>query len=327
MSIFPWQKKQWQQLIEAKNANHLPHALLFTGLQGMGKASFALQFARALLCQQPTSEAFACDACHACRLQLGGVHPNVIQVRPETAGHPIKVDQIREAGEFVCHSALQGQYRIVLIDPANNMNINAANALLKTLEEPPADVVIILISDQRHRLPATILSRCQQVSFARPPMHEALQWLETKALETKPTLPAATALRLTDGAPLAALQLIKADALLPRDALFQAIHSVVMQKGDPIKLAATFQAMDSIVFIDFMLRFIQDCLRLQLGDELEPMEDKASVTQLLDITAKISRERNIKLLDQLQAMRKQISQGINLNKQLVVENTMLAFLE
>ena len=134
-------------------------------------------------------------------------------------------------------------------------------------------------------------------------------------------------MRLTDGAPLAALQLIKADALLPRDALFQAIHSVVMQKGDPIKLAATFQAMDSIVFIDFMLRFIQDCLRLQLGDELEPMEDKASVTQLLDITAKISRERNIKLLDQLQAMRKQIGQGINLNKQLVVENTMLAFLE
>ena len=166
--IFPWQVNQWQQLLQAKSQQRLAHAMLFTGLPGIGKAIFAQHFSSALLCQKLNPDGNPCDRCHSCRLIAGRAHPNMLWLEPEKPGQAIKIDQVRDVSEFISQTSLQGDYRIVIINPADDMNTNAANALLKTLEEPSSGAHLILISNQNERLPATILSRCQRVVFQRP---------------------------------------------------------------------------------------------------------------------------------------------------------------
>src|SRR5436190_5622246 len=121
--IFPWQESQWLQLTRMQADARLPHALLFTGMAGIGKAIFANTFAHQLFCQAKSTA--PCYQCHACRLIKGHTHPNVLWIEPEKEGGTIKVDQIREVTEFISHSSLQGDYRLVMINPANDMNINA----------------------------------------------------------------------------------------------------------------------------------------------------------------------------------------------------------
>lgn len=141
---YPWQDKQWQQLWQAKQTERLPHGLLLSGLAGTGKLHFALHFTQALLCSQVSAEGDPCNTCHACRLVMTDVHPNVFRVSPEEEGHAIKVDQIRALAEFIQQSSLQGGFRVAIINPAHSMNISAANALLKTLEEPAEGAILIL---------------------------------------------------------------------------------------------------------------------------------------------------------------------------------------
>ena len=149
--IFPWQQKEWRQLCRAKESGRLPHALLFSGLAGIGKTQLADYFSRLLLCQQFQTEYDPKCQCHSCRLAEGRAHPNVLWITPEKEGQAIKVDQIREVSDFIYQSARQGEYNIVVIHPANQMNVNAANALLKTLEEPPHGSLLILISQYFNR--------------------------------------------------------------------------------------------------------------------------------------------------------------------------------
>ncbi len=201
---YPWQTSQWQQLMAAKQAGRLPHALLLSGIAGTGKAVFANSFIRNMLCTQ-SSPAGYCGQCHSCRLITGNVHPNIYCLAPEKAGAAIKVDQIRGASEFVAQSSFNGEFRFVVIDPAEDMHINAANALLKTLEEPANGAMLILISGESQRMPATILSRCQRIVFPQPEQQAALTWMKAQTDISQPEL----LLRLANGAPLAALKLAR----------------------------------------------------------------------------------------------------------------------
>lgn len=138
------------------------HAYLFCGPSGVGKKTCAAAFARALLCNQP-SEGDACGECRSCRQVEAGNHPDFIKVEPD--GGSIKIDKAREIQRRMTLAPFQGGRQICLIDRAENMTEEAANCFLKILEEPPAGVVFILICVQPYALPATVLSRCQQVLF------------------------------------------------------------------------------------------------------------------------------------------------------------------
>ena len=196
---YPWQAAQWQQIISAERAGRLPHALLLTGTLGLGKSIFADSLVKTLLCA--SKKEIYCGKCHPCRLVTGRVHPNILWIEPEKAGAAIKVDQIREVSEFVSQSSLKGHRRFVIINPADDMNINAANALLKTLEEPAHGAMLILISSEAQRMPATILSRCQRFVFPRPEKTMALNWIaQQRKIDDAELL-----LRLSNGAPIARL--------------------------------------------------------------------------------------------------------------------------
>lgn len=146
--------------------NRVPSTLLFSGDSGIGKRSTALIYIQALNCLA-VQDGDACGVCSSCRKIIGGNHPDVHIVEPD--GGDIKIDSIRAVEEFLSMKPYEGRKKAVLIDEADAMNINAANAFLKTLEEPPPDSIILLITANPDTLPDTIRSRCFQVRFAPLP--------------------------------------------------------------------------------------------------------------------------------------------------------------
>lgn len=319
--IFSWQNNQWQQLWQTRQAERLPHALLFTGIAGIGKTQFTESFVRSLLCQQITAAGYSCNTCQDCHLVSNKSHPNLSWI---TAENTIKIDQIREINEFIQQSSLKAGLRIVVIAHADRMNINAANALLKTLEEPSSNAMIILISNQFASLPATILSRCQRILFSPPPSTVGLDFLNTQLPETK--LDLKLLLQLAHGAPLSALQLAQEDFLSIRQMLFDALTSLSKHQIDPIKIASKLQN-NGIQVLDFLLSWLIDLVRLQLGEDESIITNKDYTKHLLQLKMQTSLNNNMQFMQEIKKMRQQMFVGINLNKQLMIENLLIRYLD
>ncbi len=165
-----------RQLGEQATQDHLPSALLLSGPRHLGKRQLAEQLRQILLCQNP-KVLNACGECKSCLLSQGGAHPDSLTVEPEEAGKPIKIDQIRRLSEFVYARPQIAQRRVLIINPAEEMNLNAANALLKTLEEPAATTYLILLSHRPASLLPTIRSRCAQFPVGSPGAAVVREWL------------------------------------------------------------------------------------------------------------------------------------------------------
>lgn len=156
-------------LLNAVGHGRAAHAYLFAGPPGVGKETTALAFARALLCASPR-EGDACGSCRPCRQAAHQNHPDLHQVLPE--GASIKIDHIRSIQRRVPYRPYQGGRQVFMIRQADLMTAEAANCLLKTLEEPPGDTVFILLANRPQALPPTVLSRCQQVIFKLLPVRD-----------------------------------------------------------------------------------------------------------------------------------------------------------
>lgn len=155
-------------LERAIETGRVHHAYLFAGLRGVGKYTTALSFAAVVNCEERDPDAFedACGTCRSCRKIDQGYHPDVVTIAPESGSTRIKIEQVREIQKSAAKQPHEGRYRMVLIDEAHEMTTEAANALLKTLEEPTARMRLILVTNQAHRLLETIISRCQQLRFS-----------------------------------------------------------------------------------------------------------------------------------------------------------------
>ena len=181
--IYPWHQSDWQQL--AAHWRQLPHALLFSGRENTGKTAFARHLAATLLCEQATADRQPCGQCPSCHLFAQNTHPDFYELTPEipegeTVGRKllqIKIDAVRGLIEHIQLTSVRGGKRVVLIHPAESMNTQAANGLLKILEEPPADVAFLLVSHDRDRLLPTIKSRCRQMVLSAPDRQTALEYV------------------------------------------------------------------------------------------------------------------------------------------------------
>ncbi len=223
MTMYPWQEAAWSRLQQMRE--RLPHAILFHGPQGVGKADFLETFAQALLCENVRPDGHACGSCASCGWFQQNNHPDYRRVRPEAfedelpvegeegaepAGKSkstkapskeIKIEQIRSLADFMNISTHRQGLRVVVLYPAEALNMPASNALLKTLEEPPPGTVFLLASNSLDRLLPTILSRCRKFALPMPGHDEALAWLQAQGVQD-----ADSWLREQGGAPLAALQ-------------------------------------------------------------------------------------------------------------------------
>ena len=183
MSLQPWLDEAWRPLVGALDRARLHHGLLFAAPAGYGKRALAEALAMATLCQQRAPAGMACGRCRACVLFAAGTHPDLARVGLEVrddgkSRSEITVDQMRALAQRLALASQFGGAQVVLVDPADRLNEAAANALLKTLEEPSTGTVIMLIADDPARLPATIRSRCQRIDVRLPARDVALQWLQ-----------------------------------------------------------------------------------------------------------------------------------------------------
>lgn len=194
--LYPWQAEDFKHLSAYWEAGRPPQALLLQGLQGIGKSALARHLACWLLCEQPQRP---CGHCDPCQWLEAKTHPDYRWVAPNEKG-VISVDAIREINAFVEQTAGAGKQKVVVIDQAQAMNPSAANAFLKTLEEPSGLCTLILVADQSRPLLPTIRSRCQLVRLGLPAPQAAERWLEQQGIEK-----ASFWCRLAQGAPVRAL--------------------------------------------------------------------------------------------------------------------------
>ena len=175
---YPWQLENWNTIQSVNRSERMAHAILFTGPVGIGLEYFSKCLTAGLLCDNSGVELQACGDCRSCHLIQGGSHPDLVTIEPEETGKQIKVDEIRRLIDFMHLKSQYGRYKISVITPAESMNRNAANSLLKTLEEPPGQSLLILLSHRPNLLPITIRSRCQQLRFKPAYDEDTVRWLE-----------------------------------------------------------------------------------------------------------------------------------------------------
>ena len=175
-TVLPWQQAALDQLMETHHAGRLPHALVLVGSQGAGAELFAAGLAARLLCQQEAGR--PCGECESCQVARGGGHGDYRWLAPEEGKRAIGIDAVRASINFLQQTAAYGGLKLLVVTPAEAMTAAAANALLKTLEEPAGDTLVVLTSARPGELPATIRSRCQQLRLPLGESQAQRQWLD-----------------------------------------------------------------------------------------------------------------------------------------------------
>lgn len=278
--LYSWQHEAWQQ-IQALG-QRLPHAFLLYGPQGIGKTVFAEHLAQSLLCEKPGQDGHACQKCGSCGWFVQYSHPDYRRVRPElldeedapaadgeadTAGagnsaakgskaskapsKEIVINQIRALSDFMNISTHRSGRRVIVLYPAEALNIPAANALLKSLEEPNTNTVFILVSNNIDKLLPTILSRCHKFGLGQPDMAISLTWLQQQGVRD-----ADIWLAQQGGAPLAALDMAQSELRGDLDEFLRYLSHPGTELS--LKMAEKMQKMEMPVLVGWVQRWLYD---------------------------------------------------------------------
>jgi len=314
--LYPWTKPSWDQLIKRHHDGRMPHALLITGLPGIGKLDLAHSLVNGLLCQQPDQDGQSCGQCKSCQLMAAGTHPDAFSVSLIDDKKQIGINQIRELGaKLALSSQLQG-YRTAIIHPAAAMTHAAANSLLKTLEEPGPSTIILLVTSEPARLPATVRSRCQMVKLPVAEKKQAQQWLQEQGVEQ-----AELALALAQGAPLRAVELSESNLFETRTALFGDFAALVRGELSPVKLAANWQKKDDRTLLYLLDSWLSDMVRLKF-EQNPPNFSNMDYQQGLQGLAGLIQSRT--LFGHLDRVRQALAwQEFSLNRDLLIEDVLI----
>jgi DNA polymerase III subunit delta' len=329
MKPFPWHAAQLAAL--AAERERMPHALLVHGRAGIGKMEFARALAASVLCESPR-DGLACGSCASCHWFSQGNHPDYREIVPEAAAEDegeaegesaksdkakslvIKIDQIRALADFISLTTHRAGFRVLLIHPAEALHPAAANALLKTLEEPPPRTLIVLVSDQPARLLATIRSRCRLLALGAPARAAALEWLREQGIEG-----ADAALSSAGGAPLLAVEL----AQPPEAELRKRILTELSRPGgaEPLQFAQGFERAGVERLLYWMQTWVQDLVRMRLAGDARHHGDHAAALKARARSADL--EALFALDRELAAARALASHP--LNARLLAEHLLMAY--
>src|SRR5713101_8345458 len=279
--IFKWQEQPWKDWTRLRE--RLPHAILIQSGEGMGEFEFAQACAQSLLCEKPGPDRRACGSCRACSWFLQGNHPDFRLIVPESMApesreeavepakkksEQIRIEQVRELAGFLAVGTHRGGLRVLLVYPAEAMNANTQNALLKNLEEPPPATVFLLVATQPERLLATVRSRCLRLTLPLPEPAQVLRWLKEQGVERPET-----ALAAAGGAPLAALKAAETEA----DRL-GFIEGLQNPRFDPIALAESVGRVPLWDLVGWLQRWSYDLLLARVAGRVRYNPDQEGVS-------------------------------------------------
>jgi DNA polymerase-3 subunit delta' len=310
----PWHQPQWQQILPYLQQQRLPHALLLQGPVGIGKAYFAERLAWRLLCHKPVDQ-LACGHCKSCKLLQAGTHPDLTHLQPEEKMYAIKIKQVREVKQNLQLTALQGGARVVIINPVMQMNINAANALLKHLEEPGNNTFFLLVHRWSAPLLATISSRCQKLTFTMPAVSEARPWLQQHGIAEEQL---DLLLQLSSGAPLLALDMMKQDAITMRHKLLVDLTAIFRRQKTPTQVADDWKKLPLERILVWWHHWLIDLVKLKMTDSTINICNQDIIKLLKHVSAKTSIMAVYAMLDALQQHLQSLKQ--NPNAQLLCED-------
>lgn len=274
----PWHEQAWQNWTRLIRQDRVPGALILAGARGLGKSLLAELFAHSLLCLSPDESGIPCGECAGCRQYVAGSHPDLHHLRPEAVDKPIVVDQVRSFSRNLFLTSHHGGRRVGVVNPLDAMNVNAANSFLKTLEEPPPGVHMVLVSQRVLSLPATIRSRCQIVHVRRPSRTEGLTWLKERLTEVSPIL-----LEQAGGAPLKALALHEDSHMEQLNRWARDMVELLSRRRTPISLAADWEKEPLADCLGWLMTWLMDTYRIKLGlaeDYLINAEFRQSLDQV-----------------------------------------------
>lgn len=311
--LLPWQEDNWQHLLAMHRAGRLPHALLLHGLPGTGLRQFAAQVANVLLCSEGQEQ--PCGTCHACQLLQAGTHPDLLLLEPEKPFGPIKVDQVRGVVDFAHATAQLGGYRVIVLCPAESMNASAANSLLKILEEPGADTLLMLLSYAPATVLPTIKSRCQLSAMGAPDADVAKAWLRSR-LEDPARLDI-----LHQFAPRQPLEGQRLEADVEQlELVARSLPALIDGRASPLQTARAWSGIEPARLLLWLYQWLSAaCLCSVAG----AAEDGLAAQIYSSWRSRAGDEVLLAILDEVLAMRRQLAVGSNPNKDLLLET--LAF--
>lgn len=308
MSAFPWHQGTLSKLLADRG--RMPHALLVQGPMGIGKTEFARALAAGALCES-ARDGLACGTCASCHWFSQGNHPDYREVVPEAEEEEgeapeaeggraekaekakslvIKIEQIRDVADFVSLTTHRAGHRVLVIRPAETLHPAAANALLKTLEEPPPHTLIVLVSDRPSRLLPTIRSRCRALALEKPPREQALKWLRAEGVENPEA-----ALAAAGGAPLLARELAQPEEAEMRRRIVAELSRP--SGADPLQFAAAVDREGVERFLYWMQTWVYDLLRMRLAGDPRHHTDAAATlrarAQHADVEALFALDREL----------------------------------
>ncbi|MEQ6884923.1 DNA polymerase III subunit delta' [Salicola sp. Rm-C-2C1-2] len=259
---WPWQSDTYDQLMQRRQEGRFPHASMLLGPAGVGKRQLSVALASLLLCEGPVNRGegtTACGECKQCRLLAGEGHPDARRLMPTDQSRFIRIHQVRALGSFVMESPQVARRKVAIIERSDQLNLNAANALLKTLEEPPADTFLLVLQREGQPVLPTIRSRCQILRVAAPGTAEARQWLAQRRSEDTAALD--QALRWAGGAPLEALRLLEADRPGQRAQCLKALQQALKSEITMSEAVKPFLAMPLTEVLDLLQGWALDLAR------------------------------------------------------------------
>ncbi len=303
------------------------HAYLFSGDEGIGKRLMALRFAQALSCETspPSSQSDSCGQCRACRQIDSGIYPDLLLIEPQQdkTNPQIKIDQIREIERHVIYRPLLSARNICLIDDADRLTANAANAFLKTLEDPPEHSLFILVTSQPLRLLATVRSRCLTLRFSPAALWQfegALALKQAMAIEDVRFLSQVCRNRIG-----VALRTDLSELRSRHDRFFELCrHETLAHPADVLQQAEDLSKTQPFPdVIDWLSHGLRDVLLVTLGTGQDLLLHQSRIALLHQIAESLTPADIVDLLEVLQSLEQAPSQ--NLNLQLCLENFLFRF--
>lgn len=309
----PWQQSAWSQLERARSAERMPHALLLHGVAGLGKFEFAKWLANAVLCEanaKDTTRLQPCMQCASCKLFAASSHPDFVLIRPEEDKTQISVEQIRDASERLHMTSGRQGYRVAIVEPAHQLTVAAANALLKTLEEPGSRTLLILVTSQRGAMLPTIRSRCQQLGLSVPSVTVAQNWLQQQIGKTVP----ADLLAFANHAPLRVLHCLQGSFDSMQKSMAPALSSLSL--ADVTQIAQEWADEHLPERLDWLDFWLSRRIRHEIAGNDDPVTSNVnrpslqSGSQVLNISAlfqALDRVRELKVRLRRTALQKELA--------------------